>query len=1258
MTTDLPGPGGISAATILFPPELPISSRVDDIVRAIQDHQVVIVAGATGSGKTTQLPKIALSMGRGRQKRIGVTQPRRIAATSVAQRVANELKTPLGSDVGYQIRFEDRTSQHTAIKFMTDGILLAEIQGDATLRRYDTIIVDEAHERSLTIDFLLGWLKRILPQRPDLKVIVSSATLETERFSEFFNGAPVIQVEGRTYPVDVLYQPPADDIDLADAVADAVVDVTSLDPHGDMLVFLPGEREIRETENAIVARNLRNTVVQPLYARLSAADQGKVFTSISQRRVILATNVAETSVTIPGIVYVIDTGLARLSRYDARSGITRLQIEAISRASAEQRKGRCGRVRDGICVRLYHEESFAARPGFTDPEIKRTGLAGVILRMKSLGLGNVEEFSFLDPPQARSITEGYRVLEELGAIDASRELTALGKQLARFPVDPRIARMILASAEYDCLEDMLVIASALNLQDPRERPRALQQKADDAHKRFRDERSDFGSLLKLWDFVREAEQKGTSHLRRTCKDNFLSFLRVREWRDVYRQLEEVMREFSTVKNRRGAQPAVVAKPTKSSAKQAKEEDVELALDAPLHRALLTGLLSKIGQWHPQNRVYMGTRETRFSIHPSSALSKKAPQWVMAFELVETTQLFARTVARIEPEWLLEVGSHLVKKSYSDAHWSEKNARALVRESATLFGMQIFKDRNVDYANVSPAQARLMFLDHALVRGEFTTRATFHEKNRKVLEQVSRLRDKARRSDMVISDDALLDFFDRRVSLDVVNGKTFETWRAMAEARDPNVLVLSVEDVLVGEADLVPSEYPDTVSLHGVALPLTYCFDPAAEEDGVTVTVPLVLLPQIGVGELDWIIPAWHREKIAAVLGRVPKALKKNLGLVSELAEVVASELVPFDGPMLPALASVVHRLTGVHLPLESLQTDMMLPYLRLTLRIVDENGKVIAQSRDINDLLGRYSSRARAAWQTATPAPSWERKSLTTWDFGELPPFVTRRVGGIEVRSYPSLIDRQTSVDLTLLESSSASESANRKGMRRLIALCAREVLFVASQRIPGAFPKLDGSPLSRSDHETFRSLVLMRIVEDAFIPGRGSVLPTNKSTFESLIREGTPRVDATSRRYADAIKATTTELEKFLQALRIASRHPSGSAAMKELRTQLEGLFSPTLMETVSLARLIHFPRYLRAAQVRLGRAVEDPMKDAGKFAPFKPVWESFLTKCGTTPDQDAAVELRWLFEELRVAIFAPELTTPVSVSLPKIAAAVSALR
>ena len=1220
---------------IRFPPELPISARVTDIATAIDAHQVIIVAGATGSGKTTQLPKIALAMGRGLEKIIGVTQPRRIAATSVAARVASELGSALGTDVGYQVRFDDRTSPATYVKFMTDGILLAEIQGDRLLHRYDTLVIDEAHERSLTIDFLLGWLKRILPERPDLKVVVSSATLETQRFSEFFGGAPVVEVEGRTYPVEVLYEPPADDLDLPEAVANAVADVTSLDPHGDILVFLPGEREIRDAENALVARQLRHTVVLPLYARLSPGEQQRVFSTIPQRRVILATNVAETSVTIPGIVYVIDTGVARLSRYDARSGTTRLQIEGISQASADQRKGRCGRVREGICVRLYDEESYKARPGFTDPEIKRTGLAGVILRMKSLGLGAVEDFPFLDPPQSRAITEGYRVLEELGALGDRKELTPMGVRLARFPVDPRIARMIVAGAELGCLAEMLVIAAALNIQDPRDRPREHQQKADDLHRRFRDERSDFVGLLRIWEFVREAQRKGSSHLRRTCRDNFLNFLRVREWFEIHRQLEEIVRELRL----------------ESAGKGKGGEDL-------VHRALLTGLLSKIGKWNAEARVYMGAKQTRFMIHPSSALAKRPPAWVMAFELVETTQLFARTAARIEPDWLVDAAPHLLKRSYDDPHWSEKSARASIKEHTTLFGLSVSRDVSVDYARIAPAEARRMFLDHALVRGEYKTRGRFHERNGALLLEVARLRDKARRSDMLADDDALLAFFDQRVPADVVNGKTFEAWREEAERSDPDLLVLSLEDVLVGEPNLSPKAYPDAITLHGVSIPVRYLFDPSADDDGITLTIPLVLVPQLDPGELDWTIPGWHEEKIAALLYETPRAVRRELGNIPDLARTLAKKLTPFDGPMIPALARAVSEETGADVPEDAIRSDAIAAYLRATIRIVDAQGTELGKGREIDALLARYGARARAEWKKTEPVRSLDKKGLTTWDFGELAPFVVRRVGNVDVRSYPALVDQEKSVDLVLLESSAAAETASRAGVRRLFMLAARQTLSAIAPRLPPAFERPSGATPSRAESEAFRAALLQRIVDGAFeLDGDDVVLPRTKLDFERRLREGTPRVEPVFRVFVDAVKPVSAALSELLRALRSASKHPSGGNAIKDIYAQLEHLFPNDLIAWVPLGRLDHYPRYLRAAQARLQRAIGDPRKDADKLAPFSPLWTAFLAKRATAREPDAMRDLRWAFEELRVAIFAPELKTPVPVSVAKVAAALAAV-
>ncbi len=1228
-------------APIRFPEELPISARVADIAAAVNEHQVVIVAGATGSGKTTQLPKILLDMGRGTDGLIGVTQPRRIAATSVAARVASELECELGQEVGYQIRFEERTTARTYVKFMTDGILLAEIQGDRLLKRYDTLIIDEAHERSLTIDFLLGWLKRILPERPDLKVLISSATIETERFSEFFGGAPVIQVEGRTFPVEVLYEPPDPDLDLPEAVAQAVESVTSLDPRGDVLVFLPGEREIREAEREIVQRKLRHTVVQPLYSRLTAAEQRKVFQSIPERRVILATNVAETSLTIPGIVYVIDTGVARLSRYEPRTGTTSLQIEAVSQASADQRKGRCGRVRDGICVRLFDEESFAARPAFTDPELKRTGLSGVILRMKALALGEVEEFPFLDPPHSRAISEGYRVLQELGALDEERKLTALGARLARFPVDPRIGRMILAGVEEGCLAEVLVLAAALNIQDPRERPRGLEQKADPLHQRFRDERSDFIGLLKLWAFVREAQNKGMSELRRVCKNNFLSFVRLREWAEVHRQLEDVAKELKL--------PAPKGRATPNEA-----ADREIRL----HRALLTGLLSKIGQWNPEYRVYIGAKQTRFALHPSSALAKKPPAWVMAFELVETSQLFARTAAKLDPEWLDEVGAHLLKRSYSDPHWSEKSARSSIKENTTLFGLPVFRGRSVDYATVAPGRARLMFLEHALVRGEYRTRGTFQEHNRALLAEVARHRDKARQSDLLADDEALLSFFEQRVPEGVVNGKTFEEWRTGAEAKDPHVLELGLDDVLTLEQRLLPRNYPDEIELHGARIPVSYRFDPSADDDGITLSVPLPILLQLEPGELDWTIPGWHEQKLVALLSELPRALRRELRAIPELAALIAPRLKPFEGPFLPQLALVASEVCGLELSESAFRLEAVPPYMRLTCRILGEGGRVIAQSRDVAQLIQQHGGQAREALRRVAAPPQWERSGITSWDFAELPQFVARAVYGTQVRSYPGLVDRQTSVDLRLFESERAAEEASRLGVRRLVMLAARSPLSVYSKQSPPPFVTRAAFMVPRAEVDAFRVLFLGRVVEEAYGLGEGAPLPRSKSAFEALLAVGNPRLSASFKRVERATAAASAELQTTLRALDAATKQPSGRQASAEIRAQIEQLFPENLLASVELSRLEQFPRYLRAAQARLTRAITDPRKDADKLAPFAPLWQAFLSKQASAGDRDATRALRWAFEELRVAIFAPELKPAAPVTVASLSTSLAALR
>jgi len=943
-------------AGIEFPPELPISARVDDLRAAIAANPVVIVAGETGSGKTTQLPKLCLAMGRGDGKRIGVTQPRRIAATSVAARVASELGGEQSQLVGYQIRFLDRTGPDTRIKFMTDGILLAEIQGDPLLSAYDTIILDEAHERSINIDFLLGHLHRILPERPDLRVIISSATLATDRFSAFFGGAPVLSVSGRTYPVEVVHRP-GRERDMAESVADVVEEITAREPRGDILVFLPGEREIHETMAALKAHALPHTVLLPLYGRLAQADQARIFQTLPVRRIVLATNVAETSLTIPGIVYVIDTGLARINRHDPRSGVTRLLVEPISQASADQRKGRAGRTRSGVCFRLYPRTDFEARPAFTDPEIFRVGLAGAILQMKALGLGELSSFAFLDPPPKRAIDEGYRLLEELGALDGDKGLTEIGKKLSRLPVDPRIGRMILGGAEEGALREVLIIAAALGVQDPRERPAQQARRADEAHARFRDESSDFGSLLKLWHFFQEQQEKLTSgQLHAVCREGFLSQARMREWGDIHHQLSRIARELGFTLN---AEPAPA--------------------DA-IHRALLPGLLSRVGTWHPEQRVYLGARNTPFQLHPSSALvhAKKPAPWIMVAELVETSQLYGRMAARIDPAWLEPAGGALCKRSYGEPNWAGKTAQVMNKEQVTLFGLSVVRDRKVHYGPIDPRVCRRLFLLHALVRREYSVPKPppFMEHNRLLFEQVKRLRDRARKSDMVADDDAVALFFEKRVPDTVYSGPTFEQWRAEAEAADPTVLHLSLGDVLLDEADeLSTDRFPDTITVAGETLALSYRFDPGEDDDGITVTVPLAVLPRLDPELLEWTIPGWHAEKIEQLCRTLPRALREAVAPLEANAAAAAATLAPFSAPMLPALAEALFDATGARLTADAFDVDLLPPHLRFSFRVVDAK-RVVAEGRDLRALQERCRGRSGASLSVSPAARAWDYDDL------------------------------------------------------------------------------------------------------------------------------------------------------------------------------------------------------------------------------------------------------------------------------------------
>ncbi len=1218
-------PGLVLSERVAFPAILPITARVIDIANAIDAHPVIIVAGETGSGKTTQLPKICLAMGRAAHSYIGCTQPRRIAATSVAARVADELHTELGDVVGYKVRFNDKVGKHSYVKFMTDGILLAEIQGDPMLRAYDTIIVDEAHERSLNIDFLLGFLKQLLPRRPELRVIVSSATLETERFSAFFGGAPVIEVSGRTYPVDVLYRPPREDeADMADAVANTVNEITELDPRNDVLVFLPGEREIREAVSELEQRALPHTVLLPLYARLSAAEQQRVFQSLPQRRVVLATNVAETSLTIPGIVYVVDTGVARVNRYNVRTGVTQLLVEPISKASADQRKGRCGRTESGVCFRLFEEADFNGRPSHTDPEIKRVGLAGVILRMKALRLGAIESFPFLDPPQKRAIDEGYRVLEELGALDEAGRLTQLGEQLGRLPIDPRLGRMVLGGREENALREVVIIAAVLGLQDPRDRPHAAQQRADEAHRKFKDEGSDFVSYLKMWTFWQEARGRGSkAQLYKLCRENFLNFNRMREWEDLHAQLVRVMRELDFAPN---DQPA--------SGEQ-------------IHRALLPGLLSKIGMWNVESRIYVGARQTRFQLHPSSGLARKPHQWVMAAELVETSQLFARSVAKIDPAWLEQAAGSLCKRSHGDPHWEMKAGQVVAKEQVTLYGLPIVKDRKVAYAPFDQGLCRELFITHALVRQELVTKAAFMEHNRRLLDDVQHLRDKARRSDMLADEYTLWSFFDQRIPDHVFSGKTFEVWRREAEAKDRAILELARGDILLDEAqELSPERYPDQLTVRGATITLSYRFDPGEADDGITASVPLAVLPQLDPAVLAWTIPGWHEDKLRALLDSLPKPVRKTLMPLDELARALAEALRPFEGPMLPALERAIYERTGERVARDAWDLRALPVYLSLSFRIVDDHDKTIAEGRDLEDLQRTLGHRAKELWAKA-PRAQHERVGIKTWDFDALPAAVTLAVGNRTLLAYPALVETETAVDIRLLESAGAAAAATRDGLRKLILLQLGTTLGKLEAQLPAALAQ--GPLVVAGAAATPKRQIVLRALDEAFCLADPDAAPRNKAAFATRVTEGRDVLPAILVQLGRTAVELAAELDKVRAAIKALAGRPGVTrAALDDIQSQLARLIPPDLMRVTPTARLGHLPRYLKAILVRLDRLSHDAQKDQQKAAQVAPFWQSFQ-KLGDTRRAEVE-EFGWMIEEFRVQTFAPELKTAVPVSAQRL--------
>jgi ATP-dependent RNA helicase HrpA len=1201
-----------------YPPELPITARADDLKAAIAANQVVVVAGETGSGKTTQLPKLCLELGRGIRGTIAHTQPRRLAARTVAQRIADELNVPLGQAVGYAVRFSDRSGEDTLVRLMTDGLLLAEIQRDRLLRRYDTIIVDEAHERSLNIDFLLGYVKRLLPRRPELKLIITSATIDPEQFSRHFDGAPIVEVSGRTYPVEVRYAPREEpEADQIEAIGDAVQELQREGP-GDVLVFLSGEREIRDTAEALSGR-LDRVEVLPLYARLSTAEQHRVFKPHHGRRVVLATNVAETSLTVPGIRYVVDPGTARISRYSARLKVQQLPIERISQASADQRKGRCGRTADGICIRLYSEEDFDERPRFTDPEILRTSLAAVILQMAALGLGAIEDFPFLDPPDSRQVRDGINLLRELGALDDTDRLTPLGRRLADLPVDPRLGRAVLEADRLACAYEVIVVVAGLSIHDPRERPAEHRQHADELHARFADEQSDFVAYLNLWRYLEERQRAlSGSRFRRLCRDELLHFLRVREWQDLVGQLRTAAKEARVRINRKPAEPREI------------------------HTALLAGLLSHIGLRDPERREYQGARGARFAIFPGSSLAKRQPTWVMAAELVQTARLFGREVARIEPEWVEPLAEHLVRREHSEPRWDRRRAAVVATERVTLYGLPIVAGRTVSYGQIDPALSRELFIRKALVERDWDTRHAFFAENGRMLEEVDALEQRARRRDVLASDQVLFDFFDERIPADVVSGAHFDRWWRDERRAHPDLLTYTRELLVSADADL--SGRPATWKQGDLELQLSYRFEPGAERDGVTVHVPLRALPGLRPEGFDWLVPALRGDLVTALIRGLPKELRRPLVPVPEVAAEVVARLQPRRGAFVDAVARELEAARGVRVPRAAWDTSRLPSYLRMSFRVEDERGRVVAEGQDLEAL--REQARPRLRAELAAATASLERHGLTAWTIGKLPRAVSLKGTGQAVRGFPALVDEGETVGVRVLESAEAQRAAMRAGTRRLLALTVPSpTRYVRDKLDRGAELTLASAP-----HGSLAAVLddITVATYDALVAQAGGPA-WDEAGFAALrdhvagnLAEATL---ATARQVVEILEAAA-DVRRRLGTLTAAPLHE----ARDDIARQLGRLVYRGFVTVTGVARLPDVVRYLRGAARRIERLPDNPATDRDKMRSVHELEAAYRQRAEAGPLPEAVREVPWLLEELRISQFAQGLGTRQPVSAKRI--------
>ncbi|KGS51329.1 RNA helicase HrpA [Burkholderia pseudomallei MSHR5613] len=1294
---------------ITFAESLPVSGKRDEIARAIAAHPVVIVCGETGSGKTTQLPKICLALGRGLGAGgaglIGHTQPRRLAASSTGRRIAEELGTPFGEVVGYKVRFTDNLAPGASVKLMTDGILLAETQTDPLLKAYDTLIIDEAHERSLNIDFLLGYLRQILPRRPDLKLIVTSATIDAERFARHFGSderpAPVIEVSGRLYPVEVRYRPIADDRpaavrhaegassgrdraksareaerDLMDGIVDAVDELCREGP-GDVLVFLPGEREIRDAAEALRKHHPPHTEILPLFARLSAAEQERVFKASNARRIVLATNVAETSLTVPGIRYVVDTGLARVKRYSYRNKVEQLQIEPISQAAANQRAGRCGRVADGVCIRLYEESDFAGRARFTDPEILRSSLASVILRMKSLHLSAIESFPFIEPPPGRAIADGYQLLNELGAVDDENALTPLGRELARLPLDPRVGRMILAARDQQALREVLVIASALSVQDPRERPVDAQEQADQAHRRFADERSEFLQWLRIWAWFEEAvaHKKSNRQLVDACRQHFLSHLRLREWRDVHSQLLTVVREHGWRLN---------------------EAD---ATFEQIHLSLLTGLLGNIGFKAEDEPHYLGARGIKFHLWPGSALVKKAGRWVMAAELVETSRLYARCIAKIEPEWIERIGAHLLKKSLSEPHWEKRPAQVAAFERATLYGLTIYHRRRVAFGRQDPARARELFIRGALVDGEFDTKLAFFAHNRKLLADIEQLEHKSRRQDVLVDDELIHAFYDQAIPAGIHTGAAFERWYRdeVSKSGQPEdklrLLYLSRDDLMRHEAAGVTTElFPKRVTMAGVEMALAYHFEPGSPRDGVTLAVPLFALNQVDARRAEWLVPGMLREKAHLLLKSLPQKLRRHCVPLPEYAagfvERAGRERFGAGG-LVDALIADVREQMQVATKTSDFKLETLPAHLFMNFKVIDEHGRQLAMGRNLAQLRAELGAQAQQHFQkiaaAATLAPAGEPaaaaagasgararrvplgappraaepaaqagaaagatalyENLTTWNFGKLPELLEIRRRGETLFGYPALVDRGTHCDVEVFDSPDEAARIQRAGLRRLFALQLKEPIKYLEKNLPG-LREMAMQYMSLGTQDELRDQLIATALDRACLQ---EPLPADDASFHARRDEGRSRLNLLAQEIARLVGQILAEYAGLAKKLAQAKPFP---AAHADMQGQLAALVGKRFVVDTPYAQLAHFPRYLKGIALRIDKLKADPARDARQAAELQPLAQHYqrsVAQRGGVADARLA-EFRWLLEELRISLFAQELRTPMPVSVKRL--------